>query len=155
MFHVSREVPPNWQADLQSVVPRSDRLPWLALRWHAGIQPYGITQRWVIYTMQPRLDLVPEELLASLEGRDPREIGCWVTPRVTDSTGQRINGERRWVSDSLVSREQWLAYRETKCFPQLFWIIQGTSGGHKWQLSATETGFLKSVGKENWDTPNI
>ena len=154
MFRATREVPQAWQDDLLSVFPKSDRVPYLWLTWHAGIE-YQPTQRWVIYTLQPRLDLVPGELLECCRGQDPRTWGSWYTPAIKQPDGSHVNGEKRWVSDSFLSHEQWAVFQETQCFPQLFWIIQGDQGGHKWQVSSTEQAFLTSIGKPEADTPQI
>lgn len=154
LFRAVREVPTGWQENLEEVFPRDTRLPWLKIHWHAGIE-YAPTQRWVVYAMQPRLDLVPPDLLECCTKEDPRTWGVWVTPRVPLPTGGFSTGKARWVSDSFLSHEQWVLYQETHCFPQLFWIIQGDQGGHKWQLSELEQSFLSSIGKPEADTPQI
>jgi hypothetical protein len=154
MFRAVREPDPKWQEDLERYFPRSDRVPWLWIHWHAGIE-YAPTMRWTIYAIQPRLDLVPEDLVACCKGEDPRTWGAWVTPKVKDAEGRTTLGARRWVSDSFISREQWLVFQATGGYPALYWVIQGDQGGHKWQVSQTEQAFLASIGKPDADTPQI
>ena len=139
---------------MEEVFPRSTHVPWLKIHWHAGIE-YAPSQRWTIYTMQPRLDFVPEDLLECCRGQDPRTWGVWVTPKVSDEYGRPSLGKPRWVSDSFLSHEQWVLFQETQCFPQLFWIIQGDKGGHRWQVSDSERAFLEAIGKPDADTPQI
>lgn len=139
MFHHTRDVPPEWQADLESVVPKSDRVTWLQLVWQPG-WPYEPVQRWEIYEMTPNLDTVPPEVVAALRGPNPRSEGVFVAdPKIPGSLGGK-----RWLSDSLVSLVQWELFRDTGCYGQRFWIIQGLRGGHKWRLSDAEKNFLAS-----------
>ena len=139
MFQYTRDVPPEWQTDLESVVPKSDRVTWLKIVWQAGM-PYEPVQRWELYEMTPNLDTVPLEVLQALKGPNPRSEGVWVPdPRIPESLGGK-----RWLSDSLVSLVQWELFRETGCYGQRFWIIQGSRGGHKWRLSDAEKNFLAS-----------
>jgi len=44
VFQYTRDVPPEWQTDLESVVPKSDRVTWLKIVWQAGM-PYEPVQR--------------------------------------------------------------------------------------------------------------
>lgn len=157
MFRAVREVPTAWADDLATVFPPSDRVPWLKIHWHAGIE-YQPTQRWVVYAMQPRLDLIAAQmpdLLDCARGQDPRTWGEWIRPPSRDESGRATLGDLRWVSDSFLSHAQWALFQETQCFPFLFWIIQGDQGGHKWQVSSTEQAFLTSIGKPDADTPQI
>jgi hypothetical protein len=107
--------------------------------------PYEPVQRWEIYEMTPVFETedgpnVPLDILKCLKGPNPRHEGVWVPdPRIPEHLGGK-----RWLSDSLVSLVQWELYRETGCYGQRFWIIQGSRGGHKWRLSAAEKNFLAS-----------
>ena len=141
MFHHTRPVPPEWQADLESVVPKSDRVTWLQLVWQPGMT-YEPVQRWELYEMTPNLDAVPLEVLNCLKGPSPRVEGEWVPdPKIPEHLGGK-----RWLSSSLVSLVQWELFRATGCYGQRFWILQGFRGGHKWKLSDAERNYLASFG---------
>lgn len=145
MYTHTRDPLPGWQAELERIVPRSSRVPWLKLVWQPGM-PYEPVQRWEIYEMMPLLEYVPYEIRAACQGPNPREVGDWVElpPR---------SGNYRWITDSLLSLTQWKLFRETNCYPARFWIIQGERGGHKWKLSAAEKNFLQSFTGNEVDTP--
>lgn len=146
MFHHTRPVPPEWQADLESVVPRSDRVTWLKLVWQPGMV-YEPVQRWELYEMTPIVETkdgpnVPLHVLEALKGPSPRVDGEWVAdPKIPEHLGGK-----RWLSSSLVSLVQWQLFRETGCYGQRFWILQGFRGGHKWKLSDAERNYLASFG---------
>ncbi len=146
MFRLSRPVPEEWQRDLERIVPRTDRVNWLQIVWQAGLE-YEPVQRFELYEMQPRLDFVPDGILESLQGPNPREWGHWAKDRESP-TG------KRWITDSLVSLTQWQLYRDTRCFGQRWWIIQGDRGGHKWRLTHLEKALLTQQGYDDEiDTP--
>jgi hypothetical protein len=146
VFLHHRPVPPRWQAELEAIVPRSTRVPWLQLVWQPGIE-YQPVQRWEIYEMLPALRYVPAEIRDSLDGPCPRAWGEWLE----HPPG---SGRRAWISSSLVSLVQWQLYRATGCYPARFWILQGPRGGHKFKLSAAERNFLQAMlGTEEVDTP--
>ena len=130
-------MPPSWQAELEAIVPRTDRIPFLTLQWMAGTN-YEPVQRWVIRECVPNLEQVPPGFLEALQGPDPRLVGEW-----TDDPA--VPSGRRWITDSLVSHDQWACYHATGCFSQLFWIIQGDKGGHRWQLGLAERNYLQSM----------
>jgi hypothetical protein len=154
MFRATRDVPQAWTDDLASIFPPSATVPYPVLFWHAGIE-YQPTQRWVLYLLEPVLARVPDYLLEACQGRDPREWGEWVSPEIVQDDGSKLHGEPRWVTESFISHEQWVLFRETHCYPQLFWIIQGDQGGHRWRLTELEQAFLRSIGREDADTPMI
>lgn len=141
MFHYTRSVPPEWQADLESVVPKSDRVTWLKIVWQPGMV-YEPVQRWELYEMTPMSDAVPLYIHEALNGPNPRVEGEWVPdPKIPGHLGGK-----RWLSSSLVSLVQWELFRETGCYGQRFWILQGFRGGHKWKLSDAERNYLASFG---------
>lgn len=166
LFVKDRPVPADWQAELERVVPRSDRVNWLKLIWEPG-EPWEPVQRWEIREMVPKLDVVPEEILDALRGPDPRLEGRFVDEEVTCAacegkagwcqvcSGRGIVGTGRkvWDSPAIVSRRQWELYRDTGCYGLRFWIVQGRHGGHKWRFSPVEQSYLKSRGLA-LDTPN-
>lgn len=138
MFYQDREVPADWQRELERIVPRTARIPWLKIVWQPGMT-YEPVQRWEIYEMQPNLQYVEFDVRQALKGRSPREDGEWVIDR---RIPEHLGG-KRWITSSFVSTVQWQLYQETECFPLRFWIIQGTRGGHKWKLSAAEKSFIQ------------
>jgi len=135
------------------------------LVWLAG-KDYEPVQRWGVYEIVPaemvrgllRQDTNPYtgktnedsvlwHLWQDLEGPDPATWGEW-RPDKTVPTG------RRWHSASLVSRTQWLVHQRTGGLPTLVWIIQGSRGGHMWQVGQQEMAWLESFGlsREQVDT---
>lgn len=149
MFYHAREVPAEWQRELEAIVPKTDRVPWLKIVWQPGT-PYEPVQRWEIYEMVPLLQYVPFEIVDCLKnGQSPREWGEWVPDRKIPEEF----GGKRWITSSLVSLVQWQLYHETGCYSQRFWIIQGERGGHKWKLSQAEQNYLAAFFGEGADTP--
>jgi len=154
-FVASRAVPPEWQAALEAIVPKSDRVPWLQLAWMSGM-PYEVVGRWTIYEMVPLIDLpggvanVPLDRLHDIRGISPRERGRWVLdPGIPEHLGGK-----RWVSDSLHSLLQWELFHATggTAYPLLFWIIQGDKGGHVWRLDSVTRNFRLTM--DEYDVPN-
>lgn len=140
MFHHTRDVPAEWQRELESIVPRSEQVPWLKIVWQPGLI-YEPVQRWEIYEMIPALQHVPLEIREALEGPNPREVGEWMP----DNRIPQHLGGKRWITSSFVSQLQWRLFHETHCYSQRFWIIQGTRGGHKWKLSPAEHNFAQRL----------
>lgn len=145
-FLAQRDVPPEWDAMLAAVSPRSQRLPWLKLAWMSGMS-YEPVCRWVLYEMVPDLGIVDPFRLAALRGPPPRQLGEWVVDEEPPYA-------KRWVSHSLVSQLQWDLFRDTGCAPFLFWIVQGPNGGHRWRLPAAEKQFVCSLYGEGADVPS-
>lgn len=149
LFEKTKDTPSEWQAALELIVPRTDRTSWLKIAWMAG-KDYEPVQRWVIYEMRAESGLSEVErdgsmlVLDGLKGPRPDTHGHWIPANVP--------GNRRWVSHSTVSQLQWDLYRETKCIPRLFWIIQGSSGGHRWVLSEIEQRFIRAMRGDQDDT---
>jgi hypothetical protein len=140
---VSAEQIARWQADLETVVPRTTRVPWLKIVWQSGWE-YEPVQRFELYEMHPVTDWVPGAIMESLQGPSPREVGVWhIGP----------DGIKRWISDSLVSLMQWNLYRETGCYSSRYWIIQGNKGGHRLQWNGTERAFFQMQYGETADLP--
>lgn len=140
---VGREVLAQWQADLETVVPRTDRVPWLKIAWQPGIE-YEPVGRWMLYEMVPNLEWVPEGIVECLDGPNPRTVGVW-------HIGE--DGVKRWISDSLVSLLQWTLYHETGCYPMAWWVIQGDHGGHKLAWGVVERQMWEQAGRTVVDLP--
>lgn len=167
-FDWTRDVPPEWQADLNRLNP-GERVTSLHLAWLAG-WPYEPVQRWAIYevTSAQQVQKILEQeraagaknsflsgLWKDLQGADPRTLGKWVPD-------QNVEGGKRWVSKSTVSRTQWDLHKKTGGLPLLCWIIEGVNGGHAWQFGPFERHFLLAVGTppeliqamaEKWPNP--
>ncbi|MHC4676313.1 MAG: hypothetical protein ACYTBZ_27795 [Planctomycetota bacterium] len=147
IFVHEREPNPEWQADLDRIAPTGGRANWLKIVWYPG-EPYEPIGRWVIYEMIVDLSTVPSDFLIDINGPDPKTVGYW------QRDGMLRTGTKRWHSDSLVSHIQWKLFKETHCYPNLTWIIQGDKGGHLYKFGPTEIECLKKMGgDEHSDTP--
>ena len=151
-YHQTREVPPEWQRELERYWPRGDRLTWLKLVWEPGFKVRGSkehvtypVQRWMIYEMVPMKEFVPFEILDDLRGRSPRTLGHDYEDPESELRG--------WVSELLVSRTQWELYRETGQYGRRLWVIQGISGGHPEALSDNEKEFLAMRDRGDLELP--
>lgn len=153
-FDWTRPVPPEWQADLDQLAP-GDRVTSLKLSWLAGT-PDAPVQRWVIHEITPGAaveKILDEERRAGhstsflggiwkdLQGPDPRVVGKWIPV-------ERGSSAKRWVSTSMISRNQWDLHKQTGGLPLLCWIIEGAKGGHAWQFGPFERAFLLEHGIE-------
>lgn len=146
LFRWTWEAPADWQRLLNEFFPRNEVFAWPMLvwlpgeRWRVAIPGAGHKiieqpiQRWAIYQMIPRAS-AEDWIVDELEGPHPRTLGHWKWNQgATD-------GE--WVTEALVSRVQWELYRQTRCVPKRFWLIQGDRGGHKFEFSNIEQRALK------------
>jgi len=52
----------------------------------------------------------------------------------------------RFISDALVTRQEWELFRMLKAIPKIFWIIQGAHGGHKRVFDPLEQKYLAMAG---------
>lgn len=159
-FVYDRPVPPEWQAQLAQLAPKSELHPWLLLAWLPGdpwdtetvvqgetITESQIVQRWCIYEMVPlRIwigliqqhraagksddEIIEAVILQELNDRHPRDRGAYDVIL------------KRFVSDSLVTRQEWELFHQHKAVPKLFWIIQGSHGGHKRVFTQLEQKYL-------------
>jgi len=145
IFFASRDPDPGWVTALAERFQRQLNVNWPKLVWMPG-EWYEPVQRWVIYEMLPRLDLINELWILDIQGDDPRNRGRWIPD---DS----VPGGKRWWSEAFVSHLQWELFRETNCYPALYWIIQGDQGGHKWRLTPQEKQLLRLNGCRVTDTP--
>lgn len=126
-FMWDREAPPDWQAWLDKVFPRNERLSWLKLIWIAGdetVSDFGRlrvdpVQRWVLFQCT---SVVPSAVLPLLLGPPPH-------PK-----DNRIP----------LMREQWDLYQSDQVYGQPYWIIQGERGGHKRRFNKFEQKLLKA-----------
>ena len=160
-FWATNPVPADWQTDLDRLCP-GENVSRLVLHWLPGTKTEPV-QRWAIWEVMPesavtkileqeRVLGIADSLIARLwkacHGEDPRRLGYW-------SKGV-------WRTKSLVSREQWDISHQTNGLPFLCWIVEGPRGGHAWQCSPFEQGFLLAAGvgpedvqalQEAWPNP--
>jgi hypothetical protein len=144
-FQWRRDVPPEWQADLDQLAP-GDRVSRLVIHWNAGFE-YEPVQRWCIWEVLPTQAVTT--MLTEEEAADAHHSllrGLWNDLQGPDprTTGKMVKG--RWRSKSLVSRMQWDIHREVGGLPLLAWVIEGSRGGHSWQCGPFEQGFLLALG---------
>jgi hypothetical protein len=146
MYRETWDADPAWQADLERLAPRSDRVNWLLIHWEPGVA-WEPVQRWEIREMIPALNTVPAEMIEEYQGPDPRTRGRWLEEKEENGTLTKS-----WHSDSLVSHRQWQLFHQTRCHSQRFWIIQGSYGGHRVQLPFDQRRILAGQGRVA-DTP--
>lgn len=139
-----------WRDELHRIAPRSDVLSWLHVGWVSGDPwetseagaPYRPTRgigRWIIFQMTP-MDRIPALVLEDLEGPHPRTLGRWDPFAVCrECDGARLDcpvcagrGRGAFVQERPVSvnRYQWDLFREHGCWAQMYWVVQGSMGGH-------------------------
>lgn len=126
--------PDHWADALRSIAPPAERLSWLKLVWMAG-DPWAPVQRWVIYDMEPR-GVNPEGWYwEELAGPDPRARGYY------DQALKRFVASEDQAMDALT----WRLYRETGCYGRPFWLVQGTTGGHRWDYTQLEARLARQM----------
>lgn len=149
-FEWNRLPPRAWEEQLAQFTPRGEIAPWLKLAWLSG-DPWEPVQRWCLYEMVPlRIwigligahrargykddEILEAHILLALQGPNPRELGHY--DDVLD----------RYITDAECTRQEWELYREYRAIPKLFWIIQGTTGGHRRHFTPLEQKYLKLAG---------
>jgi len=130
----------NWRARLRKVSPHHDQVSYLHLVWEPGWawEPVG---RFMLFDCIPILS-VDTEFIKDLQGPDPSDLTMYdaITGQITQKT--------------LVTAMQWKIYRETGRYARPFWVIQGSSGGHKVFLSDVEKKLLTLNGyPDNFPAP--
>lgn len=142
-FAFERDVPPDWIRTLRALSPKSDEVSWLYLHWEPG-DPWVPGQRFVLYQMLHE-SFVDFELVRELDGPHPRSEGHMCSVKVPGQfqclCRRKTEGWRG--GPSAVTLTQWQLYRATGYVPLPFWIIQGTTGGHKWAFDEQERDMLK------------
>lgn len=129
----------RWREELHKIAPRSERLTWLDVFWHAGFEKKtgnrfsGIkyvwvpVERWVIYQMTNNPENVPTPFISPEDARK-REAG----------RDDLVNRHYLELDDRSLDRNQRRIFRETGCFASPYWVIQGDRGGHKRQYDQIE-----------------
>lgn len=130
-FTWDRTPPAEWQAALDRLFPRNDRISWLSIGWYAADEvlvgqriKVDPVQRWVIWQMTPAA-AVPTVVRHYLEGPPPH-------PKKNPIP---------------LCREQWDLFRATGCYAQAYWIVQGDHGGHKRRFTDIEAKVLRVARK--------
>jgi len=117
----------RWQPELDRIAPPTARgLSSLRLVWEPG-EPWAPVGRWIIYECVPA-ERAPMGIFEELRGPNPRSFGRW------DPVARVFRRERMFV----ISRRQWLLYRETGLYGRPLWVVQGSHGGHKREWSEVE-----------------
>lgn len=150
-FVYNRPVPSEWQRDLERLTPRQDRTTWLQLAWLSG-DPWCPVQRWCVYEMTPlqlHLEIMNGNIARGVQKEDTME---WIQLQELQGPHPRDVGHYdsvldRFISDSLVTKQEWEMYREFRAIPRLYWVIQGENGGHKRFFSPLEQKYLTLAGR--------
>lgn len=154
-FNYDREPPAEWIAQLREISPVCEDRGWLELVWESG-DPWAPVQRWELYEMIHASVVDPGEV-RELRGPHPRKEGhpCTSTPLSSWAVHpaanyrpcicrRKTNAWRGGVS--LVSLTEWKLFQRTGYVGRPFWIIQGTTGGHKCAFGHDEQMLLEAEG---------
>ena len=137
MFFWSRPVPEAWRCELARLAPKVERAGHLALFWESGT-PAEPVQRFVIYEAIP-LAYVPDWKRQAFFAQPP--CRCAVEPvamqQCSRCKGVQSPGRQR-ILDYLL---------KTECLALPFWIVQGSSGGHKHRFSQVEKNWQVLMGQ--------
>jgi hypothetical protein len=144
-FVYDREFPAEWLRRLRQISEVSDEVGWLYPHWEAG-DPWVPGQRWVLYEMIHE-KFVDDAIVEELNGPHPRSEGHMCADKVPHQfqclCRRKLNGWRDGPC-MLVDLTQWQLYRKTGgYFAKRFWIIQGSTGGHKWEFNENERRMLR------------
>lgn len=134
MDYAGPTVEPSWIEELERIAPPSDNLSSLRLVWVAG-DWWEPVHRWCIYQMQS-YHRVPEILRADLRGPHPRLRASWDPIKGVFVPDPHCN----------VDRIQWELYRETGCYGRLYYVLQGSKGGHKRRFTRVESQEAQILG---------
>lgn len=133
-----------WQSRLDDLFPPNREVSHLRLVWEPGME-WDEVGRWVIYQMLPP-GRIPLIVLPYLEGPDPRSFVRY------DTAAKKVYRKR---GAPLISRQQWLLYRETKHYGMPFWVVQGKHGGHKIKFTKPERLVARLKGHRTGEPPKI
>ena len=154
-FTHDRIAPAEWTAALRELSPMSRERGWLELVWEPG-DPWRRAERWALWEMiHP--GVVDREEVAELEGPHPRSeghactsvpIGNWAPrwKRTQPCICRRKTESWRKGPCIDVTLDQWKLYRRTGYVGRPFWVIQGTTGGHKHSFTNDEKVLLEEQG---------
>jgi hypothetical protein len=120
MFRASREPDPSWQVALNDIMPPSDDLPTLAVRWEAGT-PDDPIQRWVVWELWP-IGWAHPDFIHALTHEDPT------------------------APHALCAPSQHALYRATGRYANPFFLVQGGGGGTRYRWSPEESSLMRTLG---------
>ena len=141
----SKSVRPEWQAELDRLFPRSDCLSWLLLDYMADDKGDPI-ERYVIYQMVPQSTILPG-MRAALEGPHPDTLWEWRLHPIKKVM------QRHSTAPLGLTVRKWELYQQYKAEARLFWIIQGSGGGHKYRVTDTTERKVRQMCGLSADTP--
>lgn len=149
VYRASRDPDPAWQAVLDTLSPvgERDRFSWYRIAWEPG-DPWRPVQRWVIWHMHPRNHIPLYINPGGLRGPSPRSQGhaCFEGLCTCDvKKNYWVDGPRETRG---ISYQTWKAYQETGCYGRIWWVIQGTQGGHRRMYDQIEEAVAKASGLE-------
>lgn len=150
-----RTVPAAFASDLSVITPKNDLTTSLLARWEPG-DPWQPVERWVLWQLFPPSALPPDarhlaaQIWTELRGPHPRSTGHWCAVGWCQCR-KKLNGWRGGAA-KCINRQQWELYRETGRYARLWWIVQGTNGGHRYRLDQSEARLARlHTGRD--DTP--
>lgn len=123
----SKVVRPEWQATLDRYFPRSLSVSWFVLDYLSDDRGDPI-ERYVIYQMVPRAVILPH-MLAAFEGPHPDTLWDW---RLHPITKKMVRYQTGPVG---LTVRNWELYQQHHAQARLFWIIQGSGGGHRYRVN--------------------
>lgn len=133
---VSHDTIAQWQRDLDAVTYMGPQLSRLIIRWEPG-DPWQPIGRFLIWQcLDPLITPIEPWVLKGLNGPSPRSKGHYCAEGWCLCDEPRY----RWVGGAtrFVDKETWRLYRETGLYGQRWWTIQGSNGGHRFQLAKDE-----------------
>ena len=135
---------PAWQRELDRIAPRTEYgHDWLLLRWEPG-DFWDPIERWTLWTMRPE-SRIDTGKLRMFYGPNPRSLNQY-----DERTGRLI------VHDNTIgiSYQSWSLFQQYHCEARLYWIIQGSAGGHLKQFDDVQTALsIMSGGPEQPPIP--
>lgn len=144
---VSAATMARWQAELDRAVGVTDRLSGLVLRWEAG-DAWQPIQRFIIWQTEPLDSLEPWVRAELLSRRHPRGSGHYCGDGYCLCPAEKQKG--RWVGGMtrFIDRQTWELYRDTGCYGRRWWVIQGSTGGHRfaWRNDEPQAAAAKAKG---------
>lgn len=143
-FQYRREPEDGWRESLAQVSAPSDEIPYLWLAWLPG-ESHAPVQRWGLWEVIPAAHL--DRMIVAQLVRGVPEEDCLLAAIRADLRGLSPRDPARSTEHrSLVNLQQWELWHELNGFATLFWIIQGSSGGHKRSFNQLEEHRLRMLG---------
>ena len=122
----------RWQAELDHAVGYRPQLSRLVLRWEPG-DPWEPLGRYVLWQgVDPKYATAEPWLVKAGRGPSPRSTGHWCD----DGYCGCLTKKHRWVQGAtrVLDAAAWRLYRETGLIGTRWWVVQGSQGGHRFQL---------------------